>query len=63
VGADDPIASFSIAFAAVQEHWARPAWVNLSGAPRPEDVSLYDSTFSRTVWWLYGGAKGLAAWY
>ena len=22
-------------------------------------VSLHDSTFSRTVWWLYGGAKGL----
>jgi endonuclease/exonuclease/phosphatase family metal-dependent hydrolase len=24
---------------------------------------LYDSTFSRTVWRLYGGAKGLAMWY
>jgi hypothetical protein len=26
-------------------------------------VSLYDSTFSRTVWRLYGGAKGLVVWY
>jgi hypothetical protein len=25
--------------------------------------SLYDSTFSRTVWRLYGGAKGLVMWY
>ena len=24
---------------------------------------LYDSTFSRTVWRLYGGAKGLVMWY
>jgi hypothetical protein len=26
-------------------------------------VALYDSTFSRTVWRLCGGAKGLAMWY
>jgi hypothetical protein len=26
-------------------------------------VSLYDSTFSRTVWRLYGGSKGLVMWY
>jgi hypothetical protein len=26
-------------------------------------VSLYDSTFSRNVWRLYGGAKGLVMWY
>jgi hypothetical protein len=26
-------------------------------------VSLYDSTFSRKVWRLYGGAKGLVVWY
>jgi hypothetical protein len=26
-------------------------------------VSLYDSTFSRTVWRLCGGAKGLVVWY
>ena len=26
-------------------------------------VLLYDSTFSTTVWRLYGGAKGLAMWY
>ena len=26
-------------------------------------VPLYDSTFSRTVWSLYDGAKGLVAWY
>jgi hypothetical protein len=26
-------------------------------------VSLYDSTFSRTVWMLYGGAKGLVMRY
>ena len=26
-------------------------------------ISLYDPTFSRTVWGLYGGAKGLAVWY
>ena len=25
--------------------------------------SLHDSTFSRTVWRLYGGAKGLVVWY
>jgi hypothetical protein len=24
---------------------------------------MYDSTFSRTVWRLYGGAKGLVMWY
>ena len=24
---------------------------------------LHDSTFSRTVWRLYGGAKGLMMWY
>jgi hypothetical protein len=24
---------------------------------------LYDSTFSRTVWRLYGGAKDLVMWY
>ena len=34
------------------------------GAPgRLGSASLYDSTFSRTVWRLYGGAKGLAMWY
>jgi hypothetical protein len=26
-------------------------------------LSLYDSTFSRTVWRLHGGAKGLVVWY
>jgi hypothetical protein len=26
-------------------------------------VRLYDSTFSRIVWGLYGGAKGLVVWY
>jgi hypothetical protein len=25
--------------------------------------SLYGSTFSRTVWRLYGGAKGRVVWY
>ena len=30
---------------------------------RRQGVSLYDSTFSRTVWRLYGGAKGLVMWY
>jgi hypothetical protein len=29
---------------------------------RPPPV-IYDSTFSRTVWRLYGGAKGLVVWY
>jgi hypothetical protein len=24
---------------------------------------LHDSAFSRTVWRLYGGAKGLGIWY
>jgi hypothetical protein len=24
---------------------------------------LHESTFSRTVWRIYGGAKGLAVWY
>jgi hypothetical protein len=28
-----------------------------------ERMSLYDSTFSRTLWKLYGGAKGLVMWY
>jgi hypothetical protein len=28
-----------------------------------ERMSLHDSTFSRTVWRLYGGAKGLVMWY
>jgi hypothetical protein len=26
-------------------------------------ASLYDSTFSRTVWRRYGGAKGHVVWY
>jgi hypothetical protein len=26
-------------------------------------MSLYDPTFSRTIWRLYGGAKGLVMWY
>ena len=26
-------------------------------------MSLYDSTFSITVWRLYGGPKGLVMWY
>ena len=26
-------------------------------------VSLCDSTVSRAVWWMYGGAKGLVMWY
>jgi hypothetical protein len=30
---------------------------------RRSSASLYDSTFSRTVWRLYGGAKGLVMWY
>ena len=28
-----------------------------------QGASLYDSTFSRAVWRLYGGAKGLVMWY
>jgi hypothetical protein len=28
-----------------------------------EKCALYDSTFSRTVWRLYDGAKGLVMWY
>ena len=32
-------------------------------AARRRGVSFYDSTFSRTVWRLYGGAKGLVMWY
>jgi hypothetical protein len=27
------------------------------------EVRLYDATFSRTVWRLYDGAKGLVVWY
>ena len=26
-------------------------------------LPIHDSTFSRTVWRLYGGAKGLVVWY
>jgi hypothetical protein len=26
-------------------------------------AQVYGSTFSRTVWRLYGGAKGLVMWY
>ena len=33
------------------------------GQLRPAGVSLYDSTFSRTVWRLDGGAKGLVVRY
>jgi hypothetical protein len=29
----------------------------------PQGASLHDSTFSRAVWRLYGGAKGLVVWY
>jgi hypothetical protein len=38
-------------------HPARGGW-----HPGPRGVSLYGSTFSRTVWRLYGGAKGLVMW-
>ena len=31
--------------------------------PADVQVPLYDSTFSRTVWRLYGGSKGLVMWY
>jgi hypothetical protein len=38
--------------------------VAVEGRPRsPSGVSLYDSTFSITVWRLYDGAKGLVMWY
>ncbi len=30
---------------------------------RAPGVSLHASTFSRTVWRLYGGANGLVVWY
>ena len=44
-------------------HWSgrhrQPGWL-----PREVLVqALYDSTFSRTVWRLYGCAKGLVMWY
>ena len=35
---------------------------NLSSAEL-DGVSLHYSTFSRTVWRLYGGAQGLVMWY
>jgi hypothetical protein len=39
-------------------------WGSLNGPESARQfVSLYDSTFSRTVWRLYGGAKGLVMWY
>jgi hypothetical protein len=39
---------------------AGEASVDVAGESEPEPgVSLYDSTFSRTVWRLYGGVKGL----
>ena len=34
-------------------------WVS----PVQNELSLHESTFSRTVWRLYGGAKGLVVWY
>ena len=34
-------------------------WVS----PVQNELSLHESTFSRTVWRLYGGAKGLMMWY
>jgi hypothetical protein len=33
------------------------------GAHLREREGLYDPTFSRTVWRMYGGAKGLVVWY
>jgi hypothetical protein len=35
----------------------------LFGWPCTRCVSLYASTFNRTVWRLYGGSKGLVMWY
>jgi hypothetical protein len=32
-------------------------------ALRRHEARLYDSTFSITVWRLYGGANGLVMWY
>jgi hypothetical protein len=51
---------------AVCQHWAtdessagRPGYM-----PRPcEERECVGSTFSITVWWLYGGANGLVMWY
>jgi hypothetical protein len=40
--------------------WIAPACGGQKDAT--QTVSLYDSTFSRTVWRLYGGAKGLVMW-
>jgi hypothetical protein len=40
---------------------AAAGWVYLYAAL--PGASLHDSTFSRAVWRLYGGAKGLVMWY
>jgi hypothetical protein len=41
----------------------RPAAGGFRGARARGPDGTYDSTFSRTVWRLYGGAKGLVMWY
>ena len=41
----------------------RPLDAAARGPAEDDGASLYMSTFSRTVWRLYGGAKGLVMWY
>jgi hypothetical protein len=65
--------SVRIEAAAFSNHTA-PVWVGGQGMVQRswdlrtalmigEGRGLYDLTFSRTVWRLYGGAKGLVIWY
>jgi arylsulfatase A-like enzyme len=43
---------------------AKGMWPNtLFVSSSDNGASLYDSTFSRTVWMLYGGANGPVVWY
>jgi hypothetical protein len=46
-----------------EKEWGRQNPKNGKRMGGAERRTLYDSTFSRTVWRLYAGAKGLVVWY
>jgi hypothetical protein len=54
---DTPTAAAAPSFRPAPPSFAIPEWRSRVTAPS------YDATFSRTVWWLYGGATGLVMWY